>query len=317
MRAVRIGAPGTAELVDAPAPRTEGDDVTVRVRWAAVCATDRKLVRRGVAQPRIPGHEFAGERADGTVVAVNPDIGCGTCWRCGNGWFNRCARRRSIGIDRDGGFAERVAVPPGQVVPLGGLPVHQGPLIEPLACCVHAIGMLPIGQLRTVAVVGAGAMGILAMWTLQAYGLQVVVAQRSAARRHLAAELGADVVVAPDDEVGPSLDAVVVTAPGAEPLRWALERVEVGGTVHAFAGTPGGAQVDANAVHYRHLTLLGSTGSTVADMRGAIVLARSGGVDLDRLPRTTVALADLPAVLTGEPDGRHLRTLVDIGGSAS
>jgi len=317
MRAVRIGAPGAADLVETPAPQPAAGEIAVKVRWAAVCATDRKLVRRGVPHPRVPGHEFAGECADGTPVAVHPDISCGACRQCTTGWSNRCRYRRSIGIDRDGGFAEHVVVPAPQLVPLDGLPPDLGALVEPLACCVHAIGMLPLGQLRTVGIVGAGAMGVLAMWTLQAYGIRVVVSQRSQERRRIARQLGAEAVVAPDDEIAETLDAVVVTAPGAEPLRWALEHVTVGGTVHAFAGTPGGAHVDVNTVHYRHLTLLGSTGSTLEDMHKAIVLARDGGVDITRLPRTTIGLEDLPDALTGEADRQHLRTLVDVGGSDS
>ena len=76
--------------------------------------------------------------------------------------------------------------------------------------------------------------------------------------------------------------AALVTAPGVEALSWAIDHVDVGGRVHAFAGTPGGAPVDANIVHYRHLRLVGSTGSTVEDYRRARDLARSGAVPLDR-----------------------------------
>jgi L-iditol 2-dehydrogenase len=317
MLAVRTDAPGTAELVDIPRPRPASGELTVRVAWAAVCATDRKIVRRGVPEPRVLGHEFAGERADGTPVAVHPDIGCGTCAQCTAGWSNRCPWRRSIGIDRDGGFAQHVAVPLSQVVPLEGLAPDLAAMVEPLACCVHAVRMLPLERLRTVAVVGAGAMGVLTRWTLQARGIRVVMVQRSAQRRRMAAGLGADAAMGPDDEVAEALDAVVVTAPGAQPLRWAIEHVAVGGAVHAFAGTPGGADIDANTVHYRHLTLLGSTGSTVDDMRAAIALARSGMVLLAALPRSIVGIHDLPHVLTSDPDRGHLRTLVDIGGHAS
>lgn len=316
MLAVWTHAPGTARLADVPEPRPASGELTIRVAWAAVCATDRKIVRRGVPEPRVLGHEFAGERVDGTPVAVHPDVGCGGCAQCAAGWTNRCPRRRSIGIDRDGGFAQHVAVPRSQVVPLEGLAPDVGAMVEPLACCVHAIRMLPLERVRTVAVVGAGAMGVLNMWTLQARGIRVVVVQRSAQRRRMAAELGADAVIGPDDGVGEALDAVVVAAPGVQPLRWAIEHVAAGGTVHAFAGTPGGADIDANAVHYRHLTLLGSTGSTVDDMRAAVELARSGMVRLDALPRLTIGMDDLPRALTSDPDRGHLRTLVDIGGHA-
>jgi threonine dehydrogenase-like Zn-dependent dehydrogenase len=317
MRAVRIEEPGAVRLVKHPRPQPPDGEVTVRVCWAAVCATDRKLARRGLPEPRIPGHEFSGVLSDGTPVAVHPDIGCGVCSRCRTGWSNRCARRQSIGIDRDGGFAEEVAVPVGQVVPVEGLPLELAALLEPLACCVHAVAMLHTERLRTAAVVGAGAMGVLAMWTLQANGVRVIVSQRSAERRRMAEALGADMVIDHHDlsALGAPIDAVIVTAPGTEALHWALEHVAVGGIVHTFAGTPGGARVDVNTVHYRHLTLVGSTGSTPADLRLALELVRGQHIDLARLPRETVGLDDLPRLLLAEPDRSRLRTLVAIGGT--
>jgi L-iditol 2-dehydrogenase len=319
MRAVRIEEPGMVRLVEAPCPRPSTGEIVVRVRWAAVCNTDRKLVRQGAGARRVPGHEVAGELEDGTPVAIHPDIGCGMCSACAAGWSNRCHRHQSVGIDRDGGFAEWLAVPPRHVLPVADLPLELAALLEPLACCVHAVDMLRTERVRTAAVVGAGAMGVLAMWTLQANGVRVVVAQRSQPRRQMAVHLGADAVVGPGDDAsdaaGGPIDAVVVTAPGAQALQWALDHVAVGGIVHAFAGTPGGAAIDANVVHYRHLTLVGSTGSTMADLRHALDLVRGHHIDIARLPRATIGLTDLPEVLVGEPPRDHLRTLVDIGGT--
>jgi threonine dehydrogenase-like Zn-dependent dehydrogenase len=103
----------------------------------------------------------------------------------------------------------------------------------------------------------------------------------------------------------------LVTAPGVEALSWAVEHVDVGGRVHAFAGSPGGAHIDANVVHYRHLRLMGSTGSTVDDYRRARDLARSGSVPLERLPSRTVSLEDVPEILLdARPDPRTLRIVV-------
>jgi L-iditol 2-dehydrogenase len=163
-------------------------------------------------------------------------------------------------------------------------------------------------------------MGLLSMWALQAAGATVAVAQRSPERRRLAASLGADAALAPDQdpaaELGEAPSLAVVTAPGAEPLAWALAKVAVGGRVHAFASTTGGAPVDANGVHYRHLTLVGSTGSTLGDYRRARDLAASGKVPLERLPRSTVPLERAPAALLGR-DGHHpLKVTVDVEGAS-
>jgi L-iditol 2-dehydrogenase len=320
MKAVRVGTNGGAELVEAERPAPAAGELLVRVEAAAICATDRKLAAHGAPAPVIPGHELAGRLADGRVVGVHPDVGCGACRSCRAGFENRCPDRVSIGIDRDGGLAEWVAVPERQALPLDGVPLEVSPVLEPLACCLHAVSLLDVRREDPALVVGAGPMGILAMWALQQAGARVAVSQRSRERRELAAELGADAVLGPDDSVEAALGepprVAIVTAPGAEPLTGALEAVALGGAVHAFAGTPNGASVDANIVHYRHLRLVGSTGSALLDYRRAIDLVTTGLIPLDRLPRTSVALAEVPKLLLGERTAPGLKVIVDVGGNA-
>jgi len=320
LRAVRVTGPGTADLVDVEAPRTEPGEVLVRVEHAAICATDRRLAARGSEAPRIPGHEFVGRLDDGTLVGVHPDVGCGRCAECLAGLENRCPNRTSIGIDRDGGLAEHVAVPADHVVPLEGLDSDVSPVLEPLACCLHAVSLLDVRRGDSALVVGAGPMGILCTWALQDAGATVAVSQRSPERRALAAELGADAVLSPDqrpaDVLGEEPRIAIVTAPGAEPLRWALEHVAVGGRVHVFAGTPEGAPIDANLVHYRHLTLVGSTGSALADYERARALVAAERVPLARLPRTTLPLDGAPAALLGRRDPSELKVIIDVEGGS-
>jgi threonine dehydrogenase-like Zn-dependent dehydrogenase len=312
MRAVRIEAPRSVVMVELPRPEPGPGEVSVRVDAVAICATDRRLAALGTPVPRIPGHEVAGTLEDGTAVGVQPNVGCGRCASCAQGLENRCPDHVDIGIQRDGGLAEWIVVPESHVVPLDGFHVDLAPSVEPLACCLHAVAMLDVAGDEVAVVVGAGTLGIIGMWALQAAGARVAVVQRSEARRRLAAELGADAVLGPGDDVVTALGSrpatALVTAPGVEALSWAIERVDVGGRIHAFAGTPGGAPIDANLVHYRHLRLVGSTGSTLADYRRALELARSGSVKLERLPSRTVALEEVPRILVDpRPDPRMLR----------
>ena len=319
MRAVRVGAGGGARLVEVDRPAAGAGETLVRVEAAAICATDRKLAVGGARRPVILGHEVAGRLDDGRAVGVHPDVGCGTCRFCRTGFENRCPYRVSIGIDRDGGLAEWVAVPERQALPLDGVPVELSPVLEPLACCLHAVRLLDVRPDDHALVVGAGPMGILSMWALQQAGARVAVSQRSRERRELAAQLGADAVLGPEDTaaavLGDAPRVAIVTAPGPEPLTRALEEVAVGGAVHAFAGTPTGAPIDANVVHYRHLRLVGSTGSALSDYRRAIELAAAGRIRLDRLPTTAVALDEVPEILLGERAAPGLKVVVDVGGS--
>jgi threonine dehydrogenase-like Zn-dependent dehydrogenase len=316
MRAVRIGAPESAELVDLPVPTAGAGEVLVRVRVASICPTDRRLLSRGMDPPRVPGHEIGGHLEDGTRVGVHPDVGCGRCAHCRAAFENRCPDRVAIGIQRDGGLAEWVAAPEGHVVPVEGVDPQIVPLLEPLGCSLHAVARLGVERGERAVVLGAGAMGVLGAWALRSAGARVAIVEPVADRREQALELGADAAVGPDDDVAGALggdpDVGIVTAPGAEPLTWTLERVGVGGRVHAFAGMPGGALVDANLVHYRHLGLVGSTGSTVEDYRRARDLVLAGIVPLGRLPRTEIGLEEAPGALGTVPPPPALKVVVRI-----
>lgn len=315
MRAVRVTGPGDVALGDVPDPVPVPGEVLVEVVASAVCGTDRKLAATYAGpEARIPGHEVTAATVDGTPVGVHPEVACGSCPACQDGWQNRCPSRRALGLARDGGLAQRLAVPPEQLLPLAGLDPVTATMLEPLACAVHAVETSGIRPGAPAVVVGAGTMGILCTWVLQAAGCRVVVCQRSPARRSLARELGAEAVIGPDQDpqeyLGQPPAAVVVTPPGSGPLRWALERVAPGGVVHAFAGTPGGAELDVNVVHYRHLRLVGSSGSRMRDYQRARDLVAGGLVPLDRLPHRVVDLSDAPAALREPPPDGVLKTVV-------
>lgn len=303
MKALRISAPGRVEIVSVPDPIPGPGEILVRVDWVGICATDRRLVARPRRPDLVPGHEIAGRAGDGSPVGVHPDVGCGDCLHCRAGFENRCPARCSIGVDRDGGLAELVAVPAGHVVPLDGVEASLAPLLEPLACCLHAIDLLGVAPSEPVLVVGAGPMGLLATLALKALGARVVVSQRSPERRQHALAVGADAAIGPDEDpraaLGRAPTAAIVTAPTVEALAWALGRVEVGGRVHVFAGLPTDGGIDANVVHYRHLSLIGSTGSRLRDYVRARDLVAGGHLDLGRLPRRLVAFHEVPAVLEG------------------
>lgn len=319
MRAVRLEGVEDARLVDIDRPVPRDDEVLVRVTHAAVCGTDRKAFVRGAPAPRILGHELSGELEDGTRVAVHPEVSCGTCRHCAAGYENRCPTRRSIGLERDGGFAQYVAAPRDRLLPLGaGLDPALGPLLEPLACSVHAIDMLHPRSGELAVVVGAGAIGLLSAWLLLAAGCRVAVVQRSDRRRAQALTLGIDVVLGPEDDIadafGAPPDLAVVAAPDESAVTLALNTVVAGGRIHAMAGVPGGALADINLVHYRHLTLVGSTGSTARDHRAGHDLVLAGRVPLDRLPVRSVTLEQLPDALRTQQDTMALRTIVDLTG---
>ncbi len=315
MKAIQIAAPGRAVLAEVADPLPEPGEVLVRVQRVGLCPTDRRLAATAPRPGLIPGHEIGGLLPSGEPVGVHPDVGCGSCAQCLAGFENRCPSRCSIGVDRNGGMAEWVAVPRAHAVPLDGVDPQLAPLLEPLACCLHALAMLEAEAGDRALVVGAGPMGLLNVIALRALGIEVVVSQRSPERRRLALELGASAVVGAGEDAGAALSGppslAVVTAPEGEAVTYAMGSVAAGGRVHVFAGLRGPASIDANTIHYRHLRVMGSTGSRLSDYDRARMLVASGRVDLTRLPLRAVPFEQL-AELLQRPAGDPWRTVADV-----
>ena len=208
MRAVRlveIGHP--LEAHDIPMPVLGSDDVLVRVKAAGICHTDVHY-RDGISPvgtlPLTLGHETAGiiERVGARVTRVNVEdrvcvhymATCGECHYCSIGHEQFCVQGQMIGKHRDGGYAEYVVVPARSVVALpNSLPFSHGAIMMcSTATSFHALrkGRLQAGE--TVAVFGAGGLGMSAIQLALAFGaLDVYAVDLNAVKLALAERFGA------------------------------------------------------------------------------------------------------------------------------
>ena len=169
--------------------------------------------------------------------------------------------------------------------------------MEPLACCLRGVERAGVGAGDSVAILGAGPIGLmLSACVADAGGWPVVVGGRDE-RRVLAAEFGAE----PGDGRGAD---VVVEAVGTEQA-WAdaVQLARPGGTVVLFGGLPRDARppVDAFRLHYEELTLRGSFHHTPATVRAALAFLASRAYPWERLVTHQVSLAELPALLADPP----------------
>ena len=253
--------PENTLLQDVARPQPDADEALIRVRAAAVCASDIHLWRDAFpcAVPVILGHEFTGTvesigkdvanvaPGDAVVSVNNPDA-CGVCPACRDGHPNLCPEKRALGFKRDGCFADYVRVPSSLLhrVP-AGVPALAATLAEPLAVAVHAVadrGGVHAGQF--VVVLGPGAIGLLAAQVARAEGAdRVLVAGTDAdmaQRLPKARELGfATCNVQTDDLRGRVLELtgghgadVVIEASGAPPaVASAVDLVRRGGRIVA------------------------------------------------------------------------------------
>jgi 2-desacetyl-2-hydroxyethyl bacteriochlorophyllide A dehydrogenase len=247
-------------LESTPDPDVAPGEVVVSVGLAGLCGTDYRIWSgdRPVTYPRVMGHEVVGRVAavgrsvtrvkPGDRVVVEPNYSCDRCPLCLEGNRNLCFGRTAVGIDVDGGFAERVRVPERCCwsIPAGAADADVL-LCEPLAVVVRAVDRGGPRPGETAAALGAGGLGLLALQVLRARGARVLVASRTARRLDLARALGAGEVHALAD--GPAdaaardfsgregVDLVVETAGTAEAVGHALALVRPGGRV-VLTGLP-------------------------------------------------------------------------------
>src|SRR5207253_332708 len=181
-------------------------------------------------------------------VVIEPNYSCGVCPLCREGNRNLCLSRITIGIDVDGCFAESVNVPERCCWPVPhGVSDAAAVIAEPLAVVVRAVNRASPKAGETAAVVGAGALGLLALQVLRARGVRVLVVSRSDRRLPLARELGADhtavVDARPLDALArdfsgrEGVDLVIETAGTAEAVEHAVTLVRPGGRV-VLTGLP-------------------------------------------------------------------------------
>src|SRR4051794_20796993 len=164
MRAVRSTGELASRVVVEDVPEAPGVGELIDVRSASICSSD--LMYIGYGLQRILGHEIAGVRADGTAVVVEAMFGCGTCDQCMTGHYNLCPTHteRALGVSIDGGMTEHYRAPPERLIPLAsGLDPRNASIVEPPAVAWHAVRLAGTSPDTTVAIVGAGGLGLLAV----------------------------------------------------------------------------------------------------------------------------------------------------------
>jgi len=300
VRAARLYAPGDLRIEDVPKPEPGPGDVLVQVEVALTDGTDLKTYRRGHPvllrdAPAPFGHELCGLVDGRRVVAAN-SAPCGACDGCARG--EQCLALSFL----SGAYADWLVVPERiasvnlHEVPAGVAP-EVAAMVEPLACCLRGVERAGVSAGDTVAILGAGPIGLmLAACVADAGGWPVVVGGREE-RRALAESFGA--------EAGDGRGAdVVVEAAGTEQA-WAdaIELVRPGGTVVVFGGLPRDARpaVDAYRLHYDELTVRGSFHHTPATVRAALGFLASGAYPWERLVTHRVLLEDLPSLFADPP----------------
>jgi 2-desacetyl-2-hydroxyethyl bacteriochlorophyllide A dehydrogenase len=214
MKALIYEGPHSVVLKDIDVPEIGSDDVLVKTKCASICGTDLKIIEGHFPAQKglILGHEASGivekvgenitHIGDGDPVVFEPYLICGRCVACRSGRYNVCVRRRHMGIEVDGVFAEYFKIP--------GYAVHRMPenlsfeeaaLAEPTSVAYHSVVRLNPLPGDTVVILGAGPIGLMAVQSVKVFGShKIIVSDPVEERLHLARKFGAKRTINPQNE---------------------------------------------------------------------------------------------------------------------
>lgn len=310
---IRRDADGAKVLVheDVAEPTVGPGQVKVQVAYAGICGSDLHGFLDAAGTSRTDGlimsHEAAGTVAAvgegvtrlrvGDTVTVDPQVVCGQCVPCRNGWLSICDNKGVIGSSLrgfvQGAMAEFVVVDQNQAIAVpADLPLDQAAVLEPLANALHVVGRMPAGA-RSVVVLGAGPLGLCLVQSLRARGIETIIATDVApgrlalAQRYGAAhafngvsdDVHAEVMELTD---GQGADVVIESVGIDATYQQAIALVRKRGSVMFFGAVQPTVTLPLLPILHKELLLIGCTGAN-DETDEAVELVRRGAVELSSL----------------------------------
>lgn len=303
-----VTAPGQIEILERPIPPLGEFDVLIKVKATAICGSDLHIFKGkhpAVSLPIPVGHEISGQVTEigdgvskvkvGDRVTVEPVMTCARCYYCQRGDYHLCANISFQYRQGQGGLTTDFVAPEQWVhlLPVG-LSYQAGALLEPLSVAVHAVGLSQLEIGDSVAIFGAGAIGLLILQVARAAGAgDVFISDIRDARLKTALELNAsgafngvqnDVV----EEIRKQTSGLGVQrafeAVGLEAtLTQTLQSLQKGGRgvlVGLFESNF--ISIPANIFVQKEISISGSQGYHW-DFQRAIELVRLGKIDLEKM----------------------------------
>lgn len=306
--AARLYGPRNLVVEDVEPPEPPAGWAVVRSVAVGICGTDKAFYTGTYPlfkAPLVPGHEVVGvveegpEELQGRLVVPEINFPCGRCYYCRIGLYTHCPHKKTLGIDFDGGLAERFVAPPQALHVVEGLDPLVATEVEPLAAVLNALEQYPLTPTARCVIIGSGNLALLTAQVLRLQGAEpLIVARPGSPKAARLAEMGFTVVSA--DEVreaarrstpeGLGFDVVFEASGDPDALNLAVELARPRGVIH-LKSTPGApARVNTTLAVVKELRVVGTRCGTFREFEKAIELLRSGRVT----PLITSVVEGLP-----------------------
>ncbi|PYX64461.1 MAG: L-threonine 3-dehydrogenase [Acidobacteria bacterium] len=331
-------APG-AEIREVKVPGFGATDVLVKVKVASICGTDLHIyewdrwAQNRIHPPLIPGHEFCGEVVaygdevtsvkEGDFVSAEMHVACGKCLQCRTGEAHICQNVKIIGVDTDGAFAEYVVIPESNIWKLDpDIPQEYASILDPLGNAVHTVLAGEIAA-RTVAITGAGPIGLFAIAVARAVGATTIFAiEVNEHRRSVANKMKADYVLDPSKEDvrsivmektgGLGVDVVLEMAGHPDAIRTAFDIVRRGGRMSLLGLTSKPISLNfSEDIIFKGLTIQGINGRRMYQTWYQMTaLLKAGKLDLHPVITDRISMKDFSKAMERLKTGEASKILV-------
>jgi L-iditol 2-dehydrogenase len=338
MKGAILYGPKDVRLEEVEVPEIGPEEILVEIKAALTCGTDAKVYLQGghprmIKPPALFGHEFSGLIAQvgskvknfkkGMRVVAANSAPCNHCFYCKIGRQSLCENLLFI----NGAYAQYIKIP--EVVVKQNLlkipestSFKEAALVEPLACVLHGVDSLGVKLGDTVAVNGAGPIGLLFIQLLKLRGARVIVSDKKKERLDVAKNLGADEMI--DISKGEAQEVRKLTEQGrgvdiaieavGNPSVWenTIKMVRKGGTALLFGGCPPGTTInlDTELLHYSEITIKGVFHHTPYYVEKALELITRRDIDVNALITGELPLERLSKALEMIINHKGIKTAV-------
>ncbi|MBK5332749.1 MAG: alcohol dehydrogenase catalytic domain-containing protein [Ilumatobacteraceae bacterium] len=335
MRRVIVSADHVAAVQQVDVPNPMAGEALVQMSAAGVCGSDTHALHGQhpfIQLPYAPGHEVIGTVraiAEGVTevairerVVVEPTLPCWSCKQCRAGRENLCENLMFFGCAYpQGGMADFFTIPANRlhVIP-DGLDDRQAILIEPLSTPVHAVRLAGPLYGKSVAILGAGTIGLLVLVSAMHHGAaRVVVTDMLESKRQRALDLGAhavvnadreDVVSAVRDALGESADVVFDCVAIQKTVNQAVAMALKAGTVVIVGVPTADVSVPLPMIQDQQVRIQGSATYLPEDFQEAIALILADKVRPRDFITASYALDDVAEAFAASVSGEHIKVIV-------
>ena len=337
---VKVDAGPGLRLMEVPRPEIGINDVLIKVHKTGICGTDLHIeswdpwAAKTIHPPQVIGHEFVGEVAEvgsnvtdfhaGELVSGEGHVTCGRCRHCLAGQRHLCVNTVGLGVNRDGAFAEYVALPMTNVwhhAP--GIDEDVAAIFDPFGNAVHtALAFEVLGE--DVLVTGAGPIGLMASAVARHAGARhIVISEPNAFRRELSMRMGATIAIDPRErdlgdvqrELGmvEGFDVAFEMSGNATALRSAIDNMAHGGRI-AILGIPTAEiSLDVNTIVFNQLTLRGIYGREMYETWYKMRVLIQSGLDISPAITHRFPIRDFEAAFAAARSGDSGKVIMDWG----